>query len=558
MKKYLILNILTIFGSIYLNAQNYKTINFSSGLNADVIANGENTALASTTNAVDGSAYAYFSQDFKPPGNSSDKNYALPNDRIINSPNEQGLRYILQDYNGSNSLRLTNTTANTLVFSEAVKAKILYVLVTSGDGASTLRGKVNFTNGESQDFTNFVVPDWFNSTNLPVEIKGIGRVQRTSNSIDTPTDNPRMYQQKITINESNLNLDIASVTFQKQTAGSTVPNIFAITANLSNGCANLTDLTVNSNHTTANLTWISPGNSPGNGYEIYYSNSPEIPNNDQQAIVTTNETSVQMSNLDAGKIYYFWVRTACDSNTKGDWIGVSQLIGTYSVTYTGGDILTDFASASNLTIDSPNNCSGHLNINVPEGYKIASVQTVYDIQARNNTWINEQRSLLISKNNNQKETELTQGVGNSTGTYHYDRSGISIANGLTGTVGFELRAWRTYGGTGCNDTYQKVLNNTWKIIITYVLESTASTQDLNNQKQLVKIVPNPASDFIKIDSKTKIKEYVIYSQTGQKILSKSTSQLNELISISQLNKGIYVIQTIDVNNQKTATTFIKK
>src|SRR5690606_19404094 len=44
----------------------------------------------------------------------------------------------------------------------------------------------------------------------------------------------------------------------------------------------------------------------------------------------------------------------------------------------------------------------------------------------------------------------------------------TFANGATGEVGFVLRAWRTYRGSGdCNTTHNRVVAGSWKLIATF-------------------------------------------------------------------------------------------
>ena len=108
-----------------------------------------------------------------------------------------------------------------------------------------------------------------------------------------------------------------------------------------------------------------------------------------------------------------------------------------------------------------------MSVTVPEGYQIASISTSYTMTSQNNGYQSEQRTMLFCTTTGIGESSLASGSGN-VGTYSYNRSNITIANGATGTVDFELRAWRTWQGSGdCNTTYNKVNNNTWTITITY-------------------------------------------------------------------------------------------
>lgn len=68
------------------------------------------------------------------------------------------------------------------------------------------------------------------------------------------------------------------------------------------------------------------------------------------------------------------------------------------------------------------------------------------------------------------------------------------------------------------------------------------------------IYPNPASDFVNIESKEDINSVEIYAMTGQQVMTGASSELN----VSHLNKGIYLIK-IYLKNGKTEThKLIKK
>ena len=74
----------------------------------------------------------------------------------------------------------------------------------------------------------------------------------------------------------------------------------------------------------------------------------------------------------------------------------------------------------------------------------------------------------------------------------------------------------------------------------------------------VNIYPNPANNYIVIEGND-IEEVEIYDMMGRKIISQNimTSSVN-VIEINNLTKGIYLVRTIDVNNNIYTTKFIKK
>src|SRR5690606_14190818 len=129
---------------------------------------------------------------------------------------------------------------------------------------------------------------------------------------------------------------------------------------------------------------------------------------------------------------------------------------------TGGNIQSLYVASP--TIATANSCPGTLTIIVPEGKRIASLTTEYTMTAASGAYMSEQRSFIYSPSLAMGESSLVSGVGTG-GTYNYPSRALGFAQGATGTVTFELRAFRTWQGAGaCNATYNYVVNGTWKLI----------------------------------------------------------------------------------------------
>lgn len=139
-----------------------------------------------------------------------------------------------------------------------------------------------------------------------------------------------------------------------------------------------------------------------------------------------------------------------------------------SATYSAGDISTDFSFQS---LPGASSCPGTLSISIPTGAIITAVDVSYSMTALNYGYMSEQcTQLRCISTGGVAESALAWGSGNTTGTFNYNRTGLSIANNVTGggTIQFQLHAGRTWGGTGCNTTYNKVNNNTWTIKVYYL------------------------------------------------------------------------------------------
>ncbi len=149
----------------------------------------------------------------------------------------------------------------------------------------------------------------------------------------------------------------------------------------------------------------------------------------------------------------------------------SSLVASASANYNSGDIPTDF----NFETTANNSaCPGLLTVSIPINATITGVDVEYNMTTQNNGYMNEQRSQLrCVSNDGTAETSVAIGSGSS-GTFSYSRTGLTIANNVTGggDIEFELHAGRTWGGSDCGTSYNKVDNGTWKVTVHYLLPGT--------------------------------------------------------------------------------------
>ena len=66
-----------------------------------------------------------------------------------------------------------------------------------------------------------------------------------------------------------------------------------------------------------------------------------------------------------------------------------------------------------------------------------------------------------------------------------------------------------------------------------------------------KIFPNPASDNIQITSNYQINKVNIYNTLGELLIAKTINKQECSMNISQLNNGIYLVELIDDNGNKS-------
>jgi hypothetical protein len=455
-----------------LSAQEWEHLTVASGYNQDVIANGLGAANTSTTIGVDNANFAFMSNDFQALASNTPPAYALPATGLISSLPTPGLTYQLGSYSSNNSLRIGGSESGspitgTLTFTNQVSAKKLYLLTTSGSGTATVSIVINFTDATSQTITGSTIPDWYNSTALPVAASGFGRVNRANSVLENPSGNPRMYQLALNIETSNQPKLISSIVVNKTSATEGAINVFAVTAELLGTCPAPDGLTAASGVNSATVNWNPAIIAPANGYDYYYATTSAPPTalTEPTGSVAAGVTSVALNELLTGQTYYFWVRSNCSESDQGPWVMTSFTTGQVSATYTDGDIQTLYNASPNA--NSTTSCPGVLTVTIPDGYQATSVATSYSMTSASNGYMSEQRSKLHCINTNTGETTLAQGSGN-VGTFNYNRSGLNIADGATGEVNFEMRAWRTWQGAGtCNTTYNKVNNYTWVVTVTY-------------------------------------------------------------------------------------------
>lgn len=462
-----------------VNAQNYQAFTVTSGYNADVIANGIGSAASSTTMAVDNADFNFMANNFQSTGSATAPAYALPATGLIPSLVTPGLNYQLGPLTGSNSLRIATQTSGTLAFSNPISATKVFVLITSGSGTSTIDAVVNFSDATSQPLTAATVPDWFSGTALPTAASGFGRVSRLTDILENPSGNPRMYQLVIDILPANQTKPITSVQFTKTSTAEGVVNVFAVSADVLGTCPSPSTITVDqSSLVTTGISWTVPVIVPAGGYDYYLSTVATAPVATTTPTGTVTLPTVTLSNLILGTPYYFWVRSNCSATDKGPWQLKTFTPGLVSYVYAGGEISSMFQDELSevVTVNSFTPCPGTFTVNVPVGYKIASVGTSYTMTTGSGAYQSEQRSLLRCITTNTSEAAITTGPPAFGGTATYSRTGLNIANNATGAVQFELRVWRVWGDDiedQCGVVYNKVDAGTWAINVT--LESLVCT-----------------------------------------------------------------------------------
>lgn len=164
---------------------------------------------------------------------------------------------------------------------------------------------------------------------------------------------------------------------------------------------------------------------------------------------------VTMDSLLPGTDYDYYIYDSCTS-TDLEWTSDNTL----------GTVITSEYDLSPTT-STLSSCNGTLEVIIPSGATINSIDVEYDIAAGSGAWMSEQRSYVRCVSpGGVAEASIASGTGTG-GTFSYNRTGLTIANAVTGadTLVFELHNFRTWGGSACAPVYNDVVPNSFKITV---------------------------------------------------------------------------------------------
>lgn len=184
-------------------------------------------------------------------------------------------------------------------------------------------------------------------------------------------------------------------------------------------------------------------------------------------------------------------------NGSSNIVSPSQTSATYSAGIANTELVSSPTTATNST------CPINLSVTIPVGATIIGVDVSYKMFANgsNSAYMSEQRSYLqCTSTGGGKEAQIYAGSGNQGGTNIYSRNGLTIANGVTGggTINFSLHAFRTWGGSGCSNNYNQLVNNSFTIIVHYITPIVYSWSPATNLSNPSVFNPtaSPASTII--------------------------------------------------------------
>src|SRR5690554_6563902 len=213
---------------------------------------------------------------------------------------------------------------------------------------------------------------------------------------------------------------------------------------------------INTSASSVSLSWTSTGTL----FDIEYGPTGFTPGTG--TIIPGVGNPYTLGGLTGGMTYDYYVRQDCGVDGVSIWRG--------PVTFTPGVFEGDIPTLLNENPQVEDiACATSFNIDVPEGQQIASLTVEYVMISSSPFWTSQQRSVLYSSTLGMGESEVvTPGAlgADYPGIVPYSRE-VTFANGATGTVAFELKAWRTSGGTGCSTLEAYVMDGSWVLNATF-------------------------------------------------------------------------------------------
>lgn len=315
-------------------AQDYVTVQLSSGFNSDVIANGIGPSIGSTTHRVDNDNFNFLSRDFQASPNSPAAAVGLPINGLITASNISGLSFQMQPYDQSNSLRITALNSpDTLVFSATVKMQKMYLLTTGGSAGNSpavLSATVKFSDGTSQTVTGLRVADWYGGSAADIVLAGVGRINVTNDHIETPANNPKLFSVEIPLAVMNYTKDATEVVITKTANSGAVLNVFAVSALKTPDCLEPHTIAVsNVTATTATVNWLDLNLLPGLGCEYELRTSGAAGSGSvglvETGITASNALTKDFSNLLASTNYLLYLRYQCTATSVSKWTSGTKI-----------------------------------------------------------------------------------------------------------------------------------------------------------------------------------------------------------------------------------------
>ena len=221
---------------------------------------------------------------------------------------------------------------------------------------------------------------------------------------------------------------------------------------------------------SAELSWTDRCYPEASMWDLVYGPMGFNPDTQGTLISSINTCPYLLSDLQVYTEYSWYVRADKADLGVSAWAGPHTFTtlpeGVIVLTYNLGDIPSTYYHTPTLASRALE--PGILSATIPDNMHIVSVDLSYSYSTNNGRWMDEQRSFMLCATNGVTEPQVYNGFGIGPGVCNYNRAGLSIANGLSGNVVFELHLLRILtpgSGTDSNTTYQYGVNGTWQLII---------------------------------------------------------------------------------------------
>ena len=221
---------------------------------------------------------------------------------------------------------------------------------------------------------------------------------------------------------------------------------------------------------SVSLGWVDHSYPQPQSWDLIWGEAGFDPASQGTLITGISINDYSLTGLQPSTTYTYYLRSVFADGVIGLWsspLSFTTLManGEYYL-YNIGDISTTLEtdpSTSSRAMEY-----GSVLLEIPDGKKINSVDISYSMIARSGSSIADQRSFLCCLTNNTTEDLVYAGEAPiPEGRCNYSRNGLTLANGLTGLVEFQIHAFRTSGGSGSNTDYNFIENNTFCLTVHY-------------------------------------------------------------------------------------------
>ncbi|HMN89598.1 MAG TPA: T9SS type A sorting domain-containing protein [Saprospiraceae bacterium] len=95
------------------------------------------------------------------------------------------------------------------------------------------------------------------------------------------------------------------------------------------------------------------------------------------------------------------------------------------------------------------------------------------------------------------------------------------------------------------------------LFIAFVIPVTAQVASIGNETTNIKVFPNPATDYIELSDNDKVTQVLIFNLVGKE-MKRFDAAAGQKYYISELPRGLYLVQLIDRSGQPITTQRVSK